>query len=93
MTATPYTSPVTSKKGVIGIGVPKKSLRAKPQSPHLVSGFFARASFLGGSMGELRLRRFHASGFPVRQPVEPPPSIGVGSGGFRNLKSLGGLHG
>lgn len=88
-----YNRAVSAKKVGIGIGVPLKSLRRKPQLPHKVCGFVVRASFLGGSMGRLRPRRFHASGFPVRQPVELPPFIGVMGGGFSNLKSLGGHHG
>jgi hypothetical protein len=82
-----------SKTGVIGIGVPLKSLRRKPQSPRRVCGFVVRASSFGGSMGGREPGRFHASGFPVRQPVEPPPSIGVECVGFSKPKPLEAIHG
>jgi hypothetical protein len=48
---------------------------------------------LGGSMGGRKPGRFHASGFPVRQPVEPPPSIGVECGGFSKSKPLEAIDG
>ena len=44
-------------------------------------------------MGGREPDRFHASGFPVRQPVELPPSIGVGCVGFSKPKPLEAIHG
>ncbi|MDQ0079949.1 hypothetical protein J2W35_000277 [Variovorax boronicumulans] len=52
---------VTSKTGVIGIGLPLKSLRRKPQSPRRVCGFVVRASSFGGSMGGREQRRIETA--------------------------------
>ena len=49
--------------------------------------------FLGGSMGGREPGRFHASGFPVVQPVEPPPPLGLGCVGFSKPKPLEAMYG
>ena len=59
MNASLYTLPVTSKKGVIGIGVPKhpydESRRFLIRRP---CGFFARARFMAARAGSRKARRF-----------------------------------
>jgi hypothetical protein len=87
--ANAYTAAVASHKGVIGIGLPLKSLRRKPQSPHLVCGFVVRAPSFGGSIGGREPGRFHASGFPVDQPVELPPRL-VSEWRFLQTETTGG---
>jgi hypothetical protein len=44
-------------------------------------------------MGGRKPGRFHASGFPVVQPVEPPPPLGLGGVGFSKPKPLEAIHG
>lgn len=69
-----YTAPVTSKKGVIGIGVPMQSLRRKPQTfPQESCGLFVRAPVLAARMGGRKARRFPQGlpGTPTRSSRRP----------------------
>jgi hypothetical protein len=87
-----YTAPVTSIKGVIGIGLP---LKLCDESRRLPAGSAAlsfvppvlAARWAGASPAGSR------KSFPVDQPVESPPSIGLGSGGFCKPKLLEAIHG
>ena len=81
--------PVTSKKGVIGIGVPPKFLRRKPQPlPQSTCGLFVRASFFGGSDREPQGSPVLAGASRYANLFELPPSIGVECGGFCKPKLL-----
>ena len=68
-TSASYTCAVTSKKGVIGIGVPTHPLRRKPQSlPQSTCGLFVRASSfwrLGQGAARLAGSRKRVSGTPT----------------------------
>lgn len=94
MTAAPYTSPVTSKKGVNGIGVPNQPLRRKSQPPHKVCGFFVRApSFRRLGWEGSRPAGFSQEVARYANPFELPPSIGVECGGFSKPQPLEADHG
>lgn len=86
---------VTSKKGVIGIGVPTHPLRRKPQSlPQSPCGLFVRASsFMAARAGSRKARRFAQAGVRYANLFELPPSIGVECGGFCKPHLLGGRNG
>jgi hypothetical protein len=78
---------VTSKKGVIGLGIPLNPLRRKPQSPHMVCGFFVRAPFMaarraGASLAGSRKR---VPGIPTRRAAAP---FGIGAAVFANRTCL-----
>ncbi len=74
---------VTSKKGVIGIGVPLNFLRRKPQiSSQRLCGFVVRAPFFGGSGREPQGSPVLAGGARYANLSELPPLIGVEGGGF-----------
>jgi len=70
-----YTFPVTSKKGVIGIGLPSHPLRRKPQSlPQSTCGLFVRASSfwrLGQGAARLAGSRKRVSGRPTCSSCRP----------------------
>lgn len=83
---------VLAKKAGIGIGLPKQSLRRKPQFPYMVCGFVVRASSFGGSTGRREPGRFLARGCPVDQPVELPPRL-VSERRFLNRNLLEAFHG
>lgn len=80
---------VTSKKGVIGIGVPMHFLRRKPQSlPQSSCGLFVRAPFFGGSDREPQGSPVLAGGARYANLFELPPLIGVEGGSFCKLHLL-----
>lgn len=80
---------VTSKKGVIGIGVPMHFLRRKPQSlPQSTCGLFVRAPFFGGSDREPQGSPVLAGGARYANLFELPPPIGVEGGSFCKLHLL-----
>jgi len=80
---------VTSKKGVIGIGVPMHFLRRKPQSlPQSTCGLFVRAPFFGGSDREPQGSPVLAGGARYANLFELPPLIGVEGGSFCKLHLL-----
>lgn len=87
-----YTAPVTSKKGVIGIGLPKhlcdesRSYPAGSAALSFVPPVLA-ARWAGASPAGSRKR------CPVVQPVELPPPFGLGSGGFCKPHLLEAIHG
>jgi hypothetical protein len=58
--------PVTSKTGVIGIGLPLKSLRRKPQLPRRDCGFLIRATFFRRLDGRAQARPVSRKWFPGR---------------------------
>jgi hypothetical protein len=73
-----YTPPVTSKKGVIGIGVPNDQA-ARSRNLRRSCGFFASGSSFGGpSVGPQGRRHKGSAWSPVRQPVRAATPIGVG---------------
>lgn len=86
---------VTSKKGVIGIGLPTHPLRRKPQSlPQSTCGLFVRASIfwrLGQGAARLAGSRKRVSGRPTCSSCRP--RLVSGCGGFCKPHLLGGLHG
>jgi hypothetical protein len=80
---------VTSKKGVIGIGVPMHFLRRKPQLlPQSPCGLFVRAPFFGGSDREPQGSPVLAGGARYANLFELPPLIGVEGGSFCKLHLL-----
>ncbi len=88
-----YTAPVTSKKGVIGIGVPLKlcdESRSFPAGPAALSFV---PPVLGGSDGRARALPVLARASRYANPFESPPPIGVGCGGFSKPKLLEATHG
>lgn len=87
-----YTPFVTSKKGVIGIGLPKKSCDESRSFPAGSAALSFVPPFFGGSTGGRKPGRFRKD-FPVDQPVELPPLIGLRSDGFCKPKSLEATHG
>lgn len=80
-----YTPFVTSKRRDRDWS-PEEVLRRKPQFPRRVCGFVIRAPIFGGSTGGRKPGRFRKD-FPVDQPVELPPLIGLRSDGFCKPKS------
>lgn len=89
-----YTAPVTSKKGVIGIGVPKhlcdasrRFLRRDSAALSFVPPFF------GGSSREPQGSPVLARGARYANLFELPPPIGVGCGGFCKPHLLEAIHG
>ena len=85
---------VTSKKGVIGFGSPKQSLRRKPQSPHMVCGFVVRApSFRRLGWEGSRPAGFSQEVARSSNLSELPPSFGSECGGFSKPQPLEASHG
>jgi len=74
---------VTSKKGVIGIGVPKH-LHDVSRGLYFAesAAFLSAPSVYGGSDGGAKAPPVLAGGARYANPSELPPSIGVGGGGF-----------
>ena len=74
-TSASYTCPVTSKKGVIGIGLPCNPLRRKPQPlPQSTCGLFVRASIfwrLGQGAARLAGSRKRVPGRPTCSSRRP----------------------
>lgn len=93
-TSASYTFPVTSKKGVIGIGVPMHRCDA---SRSLYRRAPAACSFVppvfGGSGREPQGSPVRASGARYANLFELPPPIGVGCGGFCKPHRLEAIHG
>lgn len=77
-----YTSPVTSKKGVIGIGVPMNHCDESRRTPQFLRLNYFSFQVYGGSDGRARALPVHASGSRYANLSELPPSIGVEVGGF-----------
>lgn len=94
-TSTSYTFPVTSKKGVIGIGVPTHPLRRKPQSlPQSTCGLFVRASIfwrLGQGAARLAGSRKRVSGTPTCSSCRL--QLALGAVVFANHTRLEAFHG
>ena len=83
-----YSSPVTSKKGVNGIGVPMNHCDASRSTTAVPAAFEFVPSVYGGSDGRAQALPVHASGSRYANLSELPPSIGVGGGGFSKPNHL-----
>lgn len=84
-----YSSTVTSKKGVNGIGVPKH-LHDESRGLFFAesAAFLSVAPVYGGSDGGVQAPPVLAGGARYANLSELPPSIGVGGGGFSKLHHL-----
>lgn len=87
-----YIRGVPSKKDGIGIGLPTKPCDESRRTPRGLRLCRLRPQFLVARRAGASLAGFR-KGFPVDQPVEPPPSIGLGSSGFCKSKPLEAIHG
>lgn len=85
---------VTSKKGVIGIGVPKH-LHDESRGLYFAesAAFSSVAPVYGGSDGGAQAPPVLAGGARYANPSELPPSIGVGGVGFSKPHHLEASHG
>lgn len=88
-----YTAPVTSKKGVIGIGVPLTSCDESRSFPAGPAAFSFVPPVLGGSDGRASALPVSARMSRYANPFELPPPIGVGCVGFCKSTSLEAIHG
>ena len=88
-----YTTLVTSKKDVIGIGVPLKSCDESRSQPAGSAALSFVPPVFGGSGREPQGSPVSARVSRYANLFEPPPPIGVGCVGFSKPKLLEAIHG
>jgi len=75
---TEYTAPVTSKKGVIGIGVPQQPCSESRRTPAVSAAFSLVPPFMAARMGSRKARRFPQGlpGTPTCSSCRPQLALG-----------------
>ncbi len=92
-TGSGYTSPVTSKKGVIGFSSPKHLCDESRSFPAGSAAFLFVPPVLGGSDGRARALPVLARGARSANPFEPPPLFSSECVGFCKPHLLEAIHG
>jgi len=91
-TSASYTCPVTSKKGVIGIGVPPRPCSESRRTTVVRAAFSLAPPVLAARMGGRKARRSR-QGLPVRQPVRAAAPNWRWVRRFLQTETLEAIHG